>query len=664
LATKSDEEDWGARWRSWILDLPRYQKRALLIPADFILLCLALWIPLSLRYGELYIPANHSSQGLLLAGPLITLFTLWRTGLYRLVTRYIGSRGATQIILSVGSSVLIWSLLVFMSGQLGVPRSVVISYGIIGATFIIASRYVIGFVLLSAGIRIPLMPRERPRKAALIYGTGPMGVALLQAVQRARDRDIVGFIDHSPTVWGQYVAGRKVYPPHKIQRLIDRASVQEILIALPGTQHRERRRILQDLEKYPLDVRVLPAYEDLASGRVGINDLRPVDVEDLLGRDPVQPSKELLARSVLGKSILMTGAGGSIGSELVRQILRQSPRMVVLLDNSEVALYQIELEVREALSARPAVMPKPEIKAVLGSVLDEALVTEIIAANNIETVFHAAAYKHVPIVEQNPIVGLTNNVFGARVLAECACRHGVERVVLISTDKAVRPTNVMGASKRLAELVLQAKAANGSSSTIFTMVRFGNVLDSSGSVVRRFRQQIHAGGPVTVTHPDVTRYFMSIPEAAELVIQAGAMAKGGEVFVLHMGEPVKIVDLARLMIRLSGLEVRDDRTPQGDIEITFTGLRPGEKLYEELLIGVHTSTTEHPRIFKSDEPFLTGVELDRELELLKTAMQSRDKVAIHAILARNVEGYRDHAVPDATEEAARTHWSVASQTVH
>ncbi len=666
MTTGSENEDWGARWRGWILNLPRYHKRAVLIPADFLLLCLALWIPLSVRYGELYIPANRSAQGLLLAGPLITLFTLWRTGLYRLVTRYIGYRGATQIVLSVGSSVLIWSLLVFMSGQLGVPRSVVISYGVIGATFIIASRYLIGLVLMSAGIRMPLMPRvERPRKAALIYGAGPMGVALLQAVQRARDRDVVGFIDQSPTLWGQYVAGRKVYPQHKIQRLIERASVQEILIALPGAQHRERRRILQDLEKYSVEVKVLPAYEDLASGRVGINDLRPVDVEDLLGRDPVQPSKELLARSVRDKSILMTGAGGSIGSELVRQILRQSPRLVVLLDSSEVALYHIELEVREALAVRPASMPKPEIKAVLGSVLDEALVSEIIASNAIETVFHAAAYKHVPIVEQNPIVGLSNNVFGARVLADCACRHGVERVVLISTDKAVRPTNIMGASKRLAELVLQAKAASASS-TIFTMVRFGNVLDSSGSVVRRFREQIKAGGPVTVTHPDVTRYFMSIPEAAELVIQAGAMAQGGEVFVLHMGEPVKIDDLARLMVRLSGLEVRDEHNPSGDIEIVYSGLRPGEKLYEELLIGVHTSTTEHPRIFKSDEPFLTAAELDREMELLKTAMEARDKSAIHAILARNVEGYRDHAaaLDVAAEDAGRPKWATASQTVH
>ena len=293
------------------------------------------------------------------------------------------------------------------------------------------------------------------------------------------------------------------------------------------------------------------------------------------GRDPVQPSKELLARSMLGKSILITGAGGSIGSELVRQILRQSPRLVVLLDSSEVALYHIEMEVTGSPGADQGVTEARD-QGVLGSVLDEALVSEVMAGDAIETVFHAAAYKHVPIVEQNPIAGLTNNVFGARVIAECACRHGVERVVLISTDKAVRPTNVMGASKRLAELVLQARAASGGS-TVFTMVRFGNVLDSSGSVVRRFREQIKAGGPVTVTHPDVTRYFMSIPEAAELVIQAGAMAKGGEVFVLHMGEPVKIDDLARLMIHLSGLEVRDAQTPGGDIAITYTGLRPGRE---------------------------------------------------------------------------------------
>ncbi len=335
----------------------------------------------------------------------------------------------------------------------------------------------------------------------------------------------------------------------------------------------------------------------------------------------------------------------------------------MLLDSSEVALYHIEMEVREALT-RIKSGPKPEIRGVLGSVLDEALVSEVMAADAIETVFHAAAYKHVPIVEQNPIAGLTNNVFGARVIAECACRHGVERVVLISTDKAVRPTNVMGASKRLAELVLQARASCGGS-TVFTMVRFGNVLDSSGSVVRRFREQIKAGGPVTVTHPDVTRYFMSIPEAAELVIQAGAMAKGGEVFVLHMGEPVKIDDLARLMVHLSGLEVRDAQTPGGDIAITYTGPAAGREALRgasDRRAYVNDRASAH---FPSrTEPFLTSDQLDHELTLLKAAMEARDQAAIHAILARNVEGYADHATPELLEEVARTNWPSASQAVH
>jgi len=664
LITTPDYGGVRALWRTWLLELPRFQKRLVLVIMDFVLLTVALWGSISVRYGELYVPEHPAGWALLLAGPVITLATFWWFGLYRLVTRYMGYRGTTQIFVSVGLSVLVWSLVVFMSGQLGVPRSSVLLYGVTAAILITASRQAAGLILKSAGIRIPIFPREQPKKPVLIYGAGQMGVQLLEAVRRAGDREAVGFLDASPSLWGQYVGGVKVFPPKKFERLMARAGVREVLLALPGSQRRERRQILNELEEFPVEVKILPAYEDFASGRVGVNDLRPVEAGDLLGRDAVQPSTDLLERNTKGKSILVTGAGGSIGSELVRQILKQVPCRIVLLDVSEIALYEIEMEITEAAETLRCEPPKPEIKAVLGSVLDQALVAEVIRQNGIETIYHAAAYKHVPIVEHNPIVGLSNNVFGASVIAESARQLGVERVVFVSTDKAVRPTNVMGASKRLAELVLQAEAAEGSG-TVFTMVRFGNVLDSSGSVVRRFRKQIKSGGPVTVTHPDVVRYFMSIPEAAELVIQAGAMAKGGEVFVLHMGEPVKIDDLARHMIHLSGLEVRDEKNPGGEIAITYTGLRPGEKLCEELLIGAHTTATEHPRILKSDEPCVEAEKLKRELDVLKAAMTARDVEAIQAVLMRTVEGYRpDGDGVSARATATRSTWSPASRMLH
>jgi FlaA1/EpsC-like NDP-sugar epimerase len=378
---------------------------------------------------------------------------------------------------------------------------------------------------------------------------------------------------------------------------------------------------------------------------VTVSDLRPVEAEDLLGRDPVPPNAALLSRNIGGKCVLVTGAGGSIGSELVRQILRQGPRCLVLLDASEEHLYQIEAQVQELLltrrnAAAPGTVVLPEIVSVLGSILDAALVRQTIAKHGIETIYHAAAYKHVPIVEHNAVAGLRNNIFGTAILAEAAESGGVERFVLVSTDKAVRPTSIMGASKRLAEMVLQARAADGAARTVFTMVRFGNVLDSSGSVVRKFRGQIEAGGPVTVTHRDVIRYFMSIPEAAALVIQAGAMATGGDVFVLDMGEPVKIDDLARSMIRLMGLEVRDPEHVDGDVAIEYIGLRHGEKLHEELLLGENVTRTEHPRILKSQEPCLPAVELAEQLDALRAGMEADDVQAIHAVLTRAVEGYR------------------------
>ncbi|MGQ0674111.1 MAG: polysaccharide biosynthesis protein [Hyphomicrobium sp.] len=650
-------------WQSWLLDMSRLQKRLVLAAIDFALLAVALWGAISVRYGYAWVPETVSAGLLAAAAPLITVAIFFNFGVYRLVTRYIGYRGTWQIFLLVGLSVLIWSLLVFMSGQLGVPRSVVIGYGVTAAVLIALSRQAAGLILKSAGIRVPVFHKETAQKPVVIYGAGQMGVELLQALSRVRDRNAVGFIDPAPSLWGQKIGGIKVYRPDKLERLIEREGVREVLLAMPEHQRRERRQILQELERYSVEVKILPAFEDIAAGRVGIADLRPVEVGDLLGREPVQPKINLLERNTRGKAILVTGAGGSIGSELVRQILKLSPKRLVLFDVSEPALYEIDMEARALTEALGAGQHRPSIHAVLGSVLDAALVTETLTTHTIETVYHAAAYKHVPIVELNPVVGLTNNVFGAAVLADCASRLGVERVVLISTDKAVRPTNVMGASKRLSELVLQAKASEGGT-TVFTMVRFGNVLDSSGSVVRLFRKQIKAGGPVTVTDPEVERYFMSIPEAAELVIQAGAMATGGEVFVLHMGDAVKIDDLARLMIHLSGLEVRDDDNPAGDIEIKYTGLRPGEKLYEELLIGANTTGTEHPRILRSDEPFLPPAELAHELDVLEAAMTSRDVQAVQAVLTRTVEGYHPSGEEIDAGASARATWTPASRTLH
>ncbi len=628
----------AAELRDRLLELPRLQKRVLLVATDFALMSLALWIVLSIRYGEPFWTTRTELQLLFAAAPLIGVATFAWSGLYRLVTRFIGSRGVTQIFLSTGLAVLIWATLLFIAGQPGIPRSVIVPFALLSGLLIAGTRHLAAMLFRSAGIRVPNFDQMLARKPVAIFGAGQMGANLLQEVRRAGNRNVVAFIDPSPTIRGQYVGGVKVYPPDKIGKLVERTGIKEVLIALPHGLKRERRTILRELERYPIEVKVLPDFEDVASGQAGINDLRPVDVGDLLGRDPVKPDAALLARTIKDKSILVTGAGGSIGSELVRQILRQAPACIVLLDVSEVALYEIEMEVNEAIASWPAEQVKPAVHGVLGSVLDAALVAETIRRYSVKTIYHAAAYKHVPIVEHNIIAGIQNNTFGVAVIAECARRLDVERVILISTDKAVRPTNVMGASKRLAELVLQS-LADEKGQTIFSMVRFGNVLDSSGSVVKRFRKQIAAGGPVTVTHRDIVRYFMSIPEAAELVIQASAMARGGEVFVLHMGEPVKIDDLARLMIHLSGLEVRDEVNPAGDIAVTYTGLRPGEKLYEELLIGAHTTGTEHPRIMRSDEPFLKAAELKRELDVLQAAMTMRDTETIQAVLLRTVEGY-------------------------
>jgi FlaA1/EpsC-like NDP-sugar epimerase len=653
------------RFAVWLIERPRWFKRTVLIINDLAVLTLALWLAYSLRLSQLYVPDTLPKVLLMAAAPVIGVVVFYMRGLYKLVTRFIGPEGTTRIYVAVIIAAVLWALVVLMSGVKVHPRSVIVIYGLIAAGLIRLSRQWAGATLLR------LAPEHKgvsfdERKRVIIYGAGTIGIQLLRALNETGTYKTVAFIDSNPSLAGQMVHGVKVLRPEKIGKTIADENVKEVLLATPSALRGERRLAIRLLEAYPVVVKTLPALEEIASGHVEVSDLRPIDVEDLLGRDPVTPDLELLAANVHGKVVMITGAGGSIGSELTRQLLRLGPKILVLFELSEVALYEISMEIEE-LNERlhkdaAGADETTRMVQVLGSVLDRKLVARTIEELGVEVIYHAAAYKHVPIVEANPFAGLQNNTFGTLVVAEAAKELGVERFVLVSSDKAVRPTNIMGASKRLAELILQAFAQEPHSSTIFTMVRFGNVLDSSGSVVRRFRNQIKAGGPVTVTHPEVIRYFMSIPEAAQLVIQAGTMAIGGEVFVLEMGTPVKIDDLARTMIRLSGLEVRDEAHPEGDIAIEYIGLRRGEKLYEELLIGENTTGTSHPRIFKNSEPILPFEELAAALERLEEAIQKLDTAELQETLRATVEGY----VPASTAHpvSAKDEWQPASRTLH
>jgi FlaA1/EpsC-like NDP-sugar epimerase len=651
--------------RAWLINRSRTGKRVVLFVSDLLLLTLALWLALTARWGQFYWPESPVMHVVFWSAPVIGVAVFQVLGLYRFVTRFLGYRGALRILWGTGLAVLLWSLLIFMIAGTGVrdlsfPRSVIFIYGLLGFMIVWASREVAGLILKTGA---GPMRGGIDRRRVVIYGAGAAGVQLLGALRNSGDYAPVGFVDDSPSLVGQVIDGLKVYRPQKLAHLIDREGVKEVLLAVPERQRRERRAIIRRLSENAVRVKTMPSIEDIATGRVSVSDLKPIEVDELLGRDPVPPDPELLGRAITGRSVMVTGAGGTIGSELSRQILRQGPRVLVLYELSEAALYEVETEMADVLSRITAGVPKPHVVGVLGSVLEPSLLEHTVRQYAVETIYHAAAYKHVPIVEANAVVGLRNNVFGTAAVVDVASRCGVERVALISTDKAVRPTNIMGASKRLAELIFQAAAAGEPGrSTVFTMVRFGNVLDSSGSVVRRFKKQIEAGGPVTVTHPDVIRYFMSIPEAAELVVQASSMASGGEVFVLDMGEPVKIDDLARSMIRLMGREVADADNPDGDIAIRYIGLRPGEKLFEELLISSQTTETEHARIRRNNEGFLSPETLDQRLAALETAMRSGSLEVIQSILAETVEGYSPGAAVQVAEE--RPLWARASRTLH
>ncbi|WP_211206819.1 polysaccharide biosynthesis protein [Thiolinea disciformis] len=574
-------------------------------------------------------PDLRDGAWLLVVAPFITIPIFTKLGLYRAIIRFLGHKAIIAVSQGVAFSACGLILITYLFKLQGVPKSVFAIY--LGTAFLLvsSSRHFIRRYY-------QYFNHKDQRIPVVIYGAGSSGSQLAQALFNSPEYEPLAFIDDDKSLQGSYIHSLKIYSFEQLQQLIDNTGIKQILLALPSATQQRRREIVQLLEPYPIHVRSIPGMADLVSGQKSIEEIREIEIDELLGRPSVNPQSELLELCIKNKNILVTGAGGSIGSELCRQIIQLEPQKLILFELSEVSLYLIEKELSEHLTKQSSAI---ELIALLGSVQNQDYLYQILTTHQIHTLYHAAAYKHVPLVEFNPIEGIKNNAIGTWCAANAAYKAGIDHFVLISTDKAVRPTNVMGATKRIAELVLQGFAQKGSKSR-FAMVRFGNVLGSSGSVVPLFRRQIKAGGPITVTHPDIIRYFMTIPEAAQLVIQAGAMAEGGEVFLLDMGEPVKIVDLAKRMIRLSGLAIKDDQHPEGNIAIQFTGLRPGEKLYEELLIENNANPTQHPRIFKANEDCLTWSELETTIQMIIRATDQYDINTIYQILETYVQGYK------------------------
>jgi FlaA1/EpsC-like NDP-sugar epimerase len=561
------------------------------------------------------------------------------SGLYRSIFRYSGLPAMGAMARAMLLYGVIFSSLFTFYGFQGVPRTIGLIQPLLMLILVGASR---AFARVWLGGLYLSQINKSKLPQVLIYGAGSAGRQLASGMENSFEMRVVGFLDDDDRLHGNVLNGLPIFNPADLDEVLVEMPVTDVLLALPSVSRQRRHEILQSLSPYKLSVRTLPGLGDIASGRITLNDVRELDIDDLLGREPVKPNGLLLNRNTHGKTVLVTGAGGSIGSELSRQILLTQPLQLLLVDMSEFALYQIHQELQTLLSDRAAEGLATELIPLLASVCDAVRMNDIMATWKPQTVYHAAAYKHVPLVEHNPSEGVRNNVLGTRVCAEAAASHSVLNFVLISTDKAVRPTNVMGASKRLSEMVLQALAQRHSiqATTTFSMVRFGNVLGSSGSVVPLFRDQIKSGGPITLTHADITRYFMTIPEAAQLVIQAGAMGTGGDVFVLDMGQPVRIYDLAKRMVELSGLVLKDAHHADGDIEIAITGLRPGEKLFEELLIGDNPQPTQHPRIMKANEEFMPWQVLQLHLDEINVAIQSNDVPMIRGLLQSLVPGYQ------------------------
>ena len=602
------------------IKLSRFNKQLIMYFVDSLLLVLVLLASFSVRLGFWYFP-NIDLIWLIFGAPVIGIPIFIYFGLYTAVIRYIGFDTLWRISKAASLYALIWGIVGLMSGVYDLPRSVIIINWVQSILVISGVRIAARWMLYGAKLNID----DSQSIKVLIYGAGDAGLQLVSALMRSSQYTPVGFIDDSKELHNHQVAGLNIFSVEKIGALINKLEVDEILIAMPSVSRTSRRLILQELEKYPVEVRILPGLSELAQGRVSVDDLRKVSIKDLLGRNIVNPNVKLLGANINSKVVMVTGAGGSIGSELSRQIVLLNPVAIVLYEINELALYNIENELINLNISKLKVYP------VLGNINNKRRLKNVLSHFAVNTIYHAAAYKHVPMVEFNNIEGIYNNVFGTLSCALAAVDEKVETFVFISTDKAVRPTNTMGASKRCAELIIQALSTE-QGDTLFSMVRFGNVLGSSGSVIPLFEKQIKEGGPVTVTDIDIVRYFMTIPEAVELVIQAGAMAEGGDVFVLDMGKPVRIYDLATNMIKLSGLQVLDDDNPNGDIEIKFTGLRPGEKLYEELLVGKNTSKTENKLIMRAQEDMIHWEALNSHLEKLKESIRKSEYEKIREIL--------------------------------
>ncbi len=646
--------------RGVLLGFSRRTKRLIQVATDVVLVWVALWLAFAVRLGvdEMFNPLINPlifHVWLFLAAPVVAIPLFIRFGMYRAVMRYFGNDALIAIIKAVTLSSLVLGVVVYWysNHQHVVPRSIIFNYWwlsmiMVGGLRLAMRQYFLGD-WFSASQHVPFTSRDDGLPRVAIYGAGAAGNQLVAALRMGRAMRPVAFIDDDASISDRVISGLQVYKPRHIQSMIEATGAQEILLAIPSSNRGRRREILSFLEGFPLHVRSVPGFMDLASGRVKVDDIQEVDIADLLGRDAVPAQGDLLEHCIKGQSVLVTGAGGSIGSELCRQILVLGPTVLILYDHSEFNLYSIlcELEQRITRESLPV-----KLLPILGSVRNPGKLLDVMKTWKTDTVYHAAAYKHVPMVEHNIAEGVLNNVIGTLNTAQAALQSGVANFVLISTDKAVRPTNVMGSTKRLAELTLQALSHElapvlfGDKSNVsrvnktrFTMVRFGNVLGSSGSVIPLFHKQIQSGGPLTVTHPKITRYFMTIPEAAQLVIQAGSMGQGGDVFVLDMGEPVKIIELAEKMIHLSGLSVRSDKKPHGDIAIEFTGLRPGEKLYEELLIGDNVVATQHPMIMSANEDHLSWDVLKGKLVELLAAVEHDDYTRVRQLLRDTVSGY-------------------------